>query len=156
MGDPRRSLEILLARSVTASRSRKTPDHLSAIQPPTVAHLTVRNRLRPARHLGVFAREGENRRSFIGCRTVLPSRASGTFSMVGEGSRGCARCHHVSPFLPVRVNAAGFIEPEVPSAEEVLAWTRFHAAFEGRRHRWPTGAIAARVHRSSKASTRPS
>lgn len=57
--DPQAALSrTLLVRGVSAVRSRKTPDHLSVIQPPTIAPLTGRDWLRFARHLGAFAGGG--------------------------------------------------------------------------------------------------
>jgi len=49
-GDPAGfGFEILLARGVSAVRSRKTPDHLAVIQPPAATCLTARRRLQVVR-----------------------------------------------------------------------------------------------------------
>jgi len=101
VGDPRRSVEILLARSVTASRSRKTPDHLSAIQPPTVAHLTVRNRLWPARHLGVFAQGGEPPQLY----RLSDGSAESSLWHLFNGGRGQPRLRQMPPREPSSAGA---------------------------------------------------
>ena len=61
----------------------------------------------------------------------------------------------MTPLPPAHVNAAGLHEIEAPSAGEGLVG-RPLGARPARRSRWPTGAAAARVHRCSRTSTRPS
>jgi hypothetical protein len=61
-------------------RSRKTPDHLAVIQPPTASCLTARCRLRVERRPRcAFALHGESAAAFFGCVHASPLGPSDTF-----------------------------------------------------------------------------
>jgi len=102
-------------------RSRKTPDHLAVIRPPTAPCLTARRRLRVE---GLFApfrfrgRRFEGRGSFIGCsapRRSKPSDASGRLKT------GTLARSHPPPLIPFHGCTSMLPLPEIeaPFVEEV-------------------------------------
>jgi len=117
---PAFAFEILLEHGVAAC-SRRTPDHLAVIRPPTAPCLTARCRLRVERRpRRAFALHGESGAAFFGCRHASPVEPSDTSWTNERGARERPGSLRWTRFHGQHVNAARFREPEVPSAGEVL------------------------------------
>jgi len=144
--------------SALALRPRKTPDHLAVIRPPTAPCLTAHSRLRVEWQSRMRPRAGAGRErgSFLGCSTPRLSYPLASRAAIGGGSArallsstvdlASAGCTSMRPAF-----ARSRRLPPWESGSSTLAGTRLE-----RRARWPTGAAAARVHRCSRTSTRPS
>ena len=142
-------------RFTSRAPAAKHPLWRPTCQPPAAPCLTARRRLRAeglSRHCFRAARGGGG--SFFGC---LPPRLSYPLTPLSRGEGGtCALRLPSSTSLPRAARQCGPLSsrsrrlPPGKSTSSALAGTRLelHA-------RWPAGAVAARVHRCSKTSTRP-
>jgi hypothetical protein len=152
--------------------SRQTPDHLAVIQPPAVTRLTAHYRLRVIRR-SRFAFAGPLPdaalalvRRFRACRRPSPryqpgqpcrTKPSDTLGTPGSGAIETAP----SPSRRARIDRGTSMPPMFSDSRclpprETIARALFRRSRSmARCSRWPTGAVAARVHRGSKTPTRP-
>jgi hypothetical protein len=98
-------------------------------------------------------------RSFVGLRRLRRVEPSDTSRRRLNMSRGSLdptrqRPSRVNPFPPEHVNAPAFPSSRCLPPERTCA-NALSSAHEERCLRWPAGAVAARVHRRWKTSTRP-
>jgi hypothetical protein len=98
-------------------------------------------------------------RSFVGLRRLRRVEPSDTSRGRLNMSRGSLdptrqRRSRVNPFPPEHVNAPAFPSSRCLPPERTCA-NALSSAHEERCLRWPAGAVAARVHRRWKTSTRP-
>jgi hypothetical protein len=141
---------------VAAVASRKTPDHLAVIRPPTAPCLTARRRLwtgrAVARALSRRARRAQQLFRLLHASPAEPSDAPGRlkrgtrersdFPSLISMPRAARQCDPLS-----RDRGAFHRGSPDRAPSRAPAWS---AAT-----RWPTGAAAACIHRCSKTSTRP-
>jgi hypothetical protein len=137
--------------------SKKTPDHLAVIRPPTAARLTARCRLRALRLPPWVALSRGEGRALLPCRpATAPSNEPSDTSLratcreLPEQPVTCRLC----PFPPAArqcrrpFRARGAFHPGRPRERPCESSTRSAATLAG-------GAAAARFHRCSRTPTRP-
>lgn len=145
-------LEILPNGASPPSFAR-TPDHLAVIQPPAAPCLTARRRLRAEGLSRALSRRVERA---LAC-SAAARRRSYPLTPLARPERGRSRAPVPSadPVFPgctsMRPASPGSRRlPPGKSTSSALAGTRLELCA-----RWPASALAARVHRRSKTSTRP-
>ena len=135
--------EILRATGVATCRhlgSRKTPDHLAVIRPPTAACLTARCRLRvEGRPRGAFALHGESAAAFSAAFTLRRSNpltppgrswrgrvsaASAFAELVSTSGTSMPPAFASSRRLPPEKSGAGALSDTCPGAPSPLAGGR--------------------------------
>jgi hypothetical protein len=146
----------ILPDGASPPSSEGTPDHLAVIQPPAAPCLTARHRLWHKRPAGrALAQRSSALAAFSAARRAA-ARTSDASAATGAGNARALRSPSADPASPIRTSMqtastrSRRLPPRKPGAS-TLAGARPEP-----RARWPAGAVAARAHRRSRTSTRPS
>lgn len=133
----------------------RTPDHLAVIQPPAAPCLTARGRLRVEEPSRRALARGVHARQLFRLRVASPLGPSD--ALVHDRRRSARALFLLSPIpFPRAARQVGPLPRDQGAFHRESPCQAPFGARPAPRARWPAGAVAARSHRGSRTSTRPS